>query len=1246
MADYLATALVRVRPDTKNFTTELRADLKKRISTIKLTVPIRADLKTFHQQVNRELKANPIKIPVVPDMTGFQAELRKRVESSARGVKARIQVEAVGGVGGRGAAIAPKDPPPAAVNPLGNINARAARADALGNLTTLTALTAATKAQAKAEAEAKAATAAAATENKAAAKAIADRAVSEKASLAATRRLQSATRDLAITMKSATKEHVLLASLDREEAAAQHALEVARAKGNVQLQEEIGLTLEANSVKRANVSTTVEQNIAENKLASGNAKAIARQRQLAKGAASSSLALAGLRGATLAAGGPFLAAAAAVTAFSKSVQGAAALETSLNVFGETTGATADQLRDAGEQAKALGRDITLPSVSASDAAQAFTELGKAGLSVEDSLAGARGVLQLATAAQIDNAQATELAASALNSFGLAGDQAVHVADLLTGAANEAQGSIADMGIALQQSSAAARQVGVGLEDTVTMLTLLARNGLRGSDAGTSLRTAFLRLIRPTKNAQEALDALQVNLRDAQGNVRPEIFADLGVALESLTRKQRDATLATIFGQDAFRAAAILAREGTAGFDRIGTAINKQGLAAALAGARTKGFNGQVEALKNGLSTLGLSLGQGVIPALGSVVDTLNEAVGATSDLSAAFGDLKNSVPGGGFLDKAFSFGNADAIRELRSGFQLIGQGETPALFGSSAEKVADLNAGLVRSIDNTKKLSKFIGTVQGPDEAVKLIEDLRDRLIGSGAAADETRQKLANVERLVIALGRAPTKLELDMFFKEGGLNPEKLDQIRQGLISNPFEVGVEVHVALDPFTREIDQAGKDVISSVRDSLKTALGPDVAQGFALDFHAAVQQSILDAPQIVIPIGLSIQQAGFRLGNFNEASVKAQIKGDVQAQIAALDDTISFLQKQLSRPVIKGNTKARRDFEDKLLAAQNERQSILDGLASDAEQRKRDAQAAADKAKQAIEDAHKATIDAFNLHVSQQQNRILAVTATKWLGDDLKATRQLGKILRAAIASGKLRADELATFRQQLIQNDADIRGILKDIRDRRKEQRDRLIESTELDIELASTNENKGAEIRARERLIRQLREAQKAAGRRSLEYKRLRNRIAEERKAIAELRKEQAKAGDEAKQMFFTFLQTQQGFAANLFGNLIGAPSAGGLVGNTSPAAAVATPGRGPSGPQGVLDRRAGTTPAQAVSAQASVSSAQEGRGISRGQASTLVHLMRQQIRILKDIHRDQGHTEARTRRIQARTSTETGSD
>ena len=109
----------------------------------------------------------------------------------------------------------------------------------------------------------------------------------------------------------------------------------------------------------------------------------------ARGAGASALALLKVRGATLAASSEFLAGAAAVTLFAKAVKSAADLETELNVFKVTAGATADEMARVSESAKQLGRDITLPGVTAGNAATTMTELAKAGLSVKDSMDGAR-----------------------------------------------------------------------------------------------------------------------------------------------------------------------------------------------------------------------------------------------------------------------------------------------------------------------------------------------------------------------------------------------------------------------------------------------------------------------------------------------------------------------------------------------------------------------------------------------------------------------------------------------------------------------------------------------------------------------------------------------------------------------------------------------------------------------------------------------------------------------------------------
>src|SRR5690349_15530729 len=94
-----------------------------------------------------------------------------------------------------------------------------------------------------------------------------------------------------------------------------------------------------------------------------------------------------------------------------------AYQDSLNVFQAVSGANAAALKQVGDAAKTLGNDLTLPNTSAADAAAAMTELAKAGLSVKDSMAAAKGTLQLAAAGSLDESSAATIAANALNTFG-------------------------------------------------------------------------------------------------------------------------------------------------------------------------------------------------------------------------------------------------------------------------------------------------------------------------------------------------------------------------------------------------------------------------------------------------------------------------------------------------------------------------------------------------------------------------------------------------------------------------------------------------------------------------------------------------------------------------------------------------------------------------------------------------------------------------------------------------------------
>lgn len=337
------------------------------------------------------------------------------------------------------------------------------------------------------------------------------------------------------------------------------------------------------------------------------------------------------------------------------IGGAAAFEQELDVLAVVSGATAAEMERVGQAAKDLGADITLPGISAGDAAVAMNELAKSGLSITDTLGGARGALQLAAAAEIEVGEAASIAGSALNVFGLQGDQATHVADLLAGASIAAQGEVTDMAMSLQQAGTVSAQAGLSIEQTVGAIALLAKNGLLGSDAGTSLRTTLLRLIPTTKEAKQYTDALGISIDETRtlGDQLPEVIEQYRNALSKLNPVLQQQALTQIFGSDAIRGASILIREGADGYDRMTNAVDRTGAANELATARTEGLTGTFEGLKSQLSTLAIELGETVVPGLTEVTAGLAEVTAGAIELVETIKSLnqtKINLPGFGGQD--------------------------------------------------------------------------------------------------------------------------------------------------------------------------------------------------------------------------------------------------------------------------------------------------------------------------------------------------------------------------------------------------------------------------------------------------------------------------------------------------------------------------------------------------------------------------------------------------------------------
>ena len=337
---------------------------------------------------------------------------------------------------------------------------------------------------------------------------------------------------------------------------------------------------------------------------------------------------------------------------------------------EATGADAAKNMDALRQAAIDAGAST--QFSATQAAQGIENLLKAGVKARDVIGGGlSGALDLAAAGQIEVADAAYSAATAMTQFNLKGEDVPHIADLLAAGAGKAQGEVTDLAMALKQGGLVASNVGLTIEETTGTLAAFANAGLLGSDAGTSLKTMFLRLQNPASGTKELMDQLGISLYDAQGNFvgMSELAGRLQDALKGMTQEQRDSTLATIFGSDAVRAATVLYKEGDQGIRDWTKAVNDQGFASEVAATKMDNLSGDLETLRGALETALIGTGEGAqgplrdtVQLLTSLVNAYNGLPGPAKDATAALLAL-TAVAGGGLFVGTRVIGGIAALKE-------------------------------------------------------------------------------------------------------------------------------------------------------------------------------------------------------------------------------------------------------------------------------------------------------------------------------------------------------------------------------------------------------------------------------------------------------------------------------------------------------------------------------------------------------------------------------------------------------
>lgn len=334
----------------------------------------------------------------------------------------------------------------------------------------------------------------------------------------------------------------------------------------------------------------------------------------------------------------------------------------------------------------LGKDYPL---SAAEAGKSMELLAQKGISAQKIVeGGAESVVKLASATGADLVTATGIAAAAMDTFNVQAADMGKVTNLMTGAMIRGGMSASDFGHAIQSGGAVIALAGGSIEDASIAIAAMAKAGIEGSDAGTSLKTMYMNLQPSTKGATKAMLELGLVTKDgrnaffdAQGKVKSfeEISRILSNSLEGLTEQQRLQALETMFGSDAIRAAAIAAKFGAGAYGDLGAEI--RGVDAGdVAAKRMDSLKASIGQLTGSAETLAITLMGRLGPGMKTVIDTGTELLNGVLD--------KLDTP------EAAAFFESMAQKATQLGNDLYAAGQGASEFGATLNTIPEVGAPL------------------------------------------------------------------------------------------------------------------------------------------------------------------------------------------------------------------------------------------------------------------------------------------------------------------------------------------------------------------------------------------------------------------------------------------------------------------------------------------------------------------------------------------------------------------------
>ena len=280
--------------------------------------------------------------------------------------------------------------------------------------------------------------------------------------------------------------------------------------------------------------------------------------------------------------------------------------------------------------------------AASDAAEGMKFLAMAGFSTNETIAAMPGMLDLASAGAIDLGRASDIASDILTAFGMKAEDMGRLGDVLTNTFTSSNTDLSLLGETMKYVAPVAKGLGVSLEQAAAMTGKLGDAGIKGSQAGTSLRAMLQRLAALPKPAADAIGELGVQTADANGNLRdlPTVLAEIDAALKRYGSADRAKMISEIFGVEALSAAEVLLEQaGTGALQAYTETLRETGSAARVAARLNNNTAGSLKRLQSVAESAAIGIGTILLPQVRALIDAVIPAFAATEAWATAHPEL-------------------------------------------------------------------------------------------------------------------------------------------------------------------------------------------------------------------------------------------------------------------------------------------------------------------------------------------------------------------------------------------------------------------------------------------------------------------------------------------------------------------------------------------------------------------------------------------------------------------------------